>query len=57
MAHNLVWVPVFRKQVFEEHIKKLQDDGNTISAMERKIDEVLVVPTYFRPTEFSGVFQ
>jgi V-type H+-transporting ATPase subunit a len=67
MAHHsgpasthLIWVPLYQEARFTTHINDLcQNAGRAlqISIQNRAIDEELTVPTCFRATQFSDVFQ
>jgi V-type H+-transporting ATPase subunit a len=67
MAHHngptsthLVWIPKYKEDRFHSFINDLCSDlgrALQISIQNRKIDEELTVPTCFRSTQFSDVFQ
>jgi V-type H+-transporting ATPase subunit a len=52
-----VWVPNFEREKFFNGVTDLKDRGYTLVVKERPVDPELTVPTMFRQTEFSQVFQ
>lgn len=58
LSVGLVWVPNYREQEFLLHVQSVQTvEQLNIHVQTRKVDDELTRPTYFRETEFSGVFQ